>query len=369
VSPKIENSFTVDTVPPKFVSVVPADGTTLTTADVVIQGNIDDPGATVVLAGVGLAAAGTAFSFPVTLGPGLNSFSLIATDKAGNATTQPLRLTYVPVSVTITSPANGSVVDGDVVTVSGTFQGPVNTGITVNGVPGVVDGDRFLVVGVSVQAGVNLLTAKATTPDRYSATHAISVTSTGPLPISIIPSQTRGVAPLVVSFDVVNRSGKGISSIGVDYTGTGTFVPLSPGAVMQKGYVDPGAYVARFQVVDSGGATSILHVPLLVEDPSKVDHMLRGVWGSFLGVLASGDTKAASHYFTAQGTERYGPVIDALRPHLSEIISSFAPIEMSSIDGGIGEYAIKRTGQSGQSNLYFVYFLQDADGVWRLDSM
>jgi PKD repeat protein len=369
VSPKIENSFTVDTIPPKFVSVVPGDGTTLTTANVVIQGNIDDPGATVALAGVGLAAAGTAFSFPVTLGPGLNSFSLIATDKAGNATTQSLRLTYVPVSVTITSPANGSVVDGDVVTVSGTFQGPVNTGVTVNGLAAFMNGNTFIAAGLPLERGKNIITVIAMTPERRSASEEISVTSTGPQPMRITATPSQGISPLQVTFNPVNRSAKRIVLIRADFNGSGNFVPFNPGSVISTTYSTPGVYSARFEVVvDDGGGSTIHTASVLVENPARIDETLRVVWKSFSTALASRDIDGAVSLFNAQGQAKYRPVLRALEPHLPAIVTSFSPLEQAALFPHLAEYVVGRP-IAGVNRLFFVYFARDLDGVWRLDSM
>lgn len=77
------DSFTIDTIPPKFLSITPAEGSVVNTPAVTIQGMVDD-----VTAGVWLSGASTTntttsngnlnFSFPVTLKEGLNTFNLLA---------------------------------------------------------------------------------------------------------------------------------------------------------------------------------------------------------------------------------------------------------------------------------------------------
>ena len=98
------NTFAIDTIPPKFLTLTPSDGSTFTKSQVVIQGSVDDPQALVQLTnleywgGVGANPATHNFNYLVTLKAGLNTFELSAVDKAGNVATSSLHLTYIPVA-------------------------------------------------------------------------------------------------------------------------------------------------------------------------------------------------------------------------------------------------------------------------------
>jgi hypothetical protein len=70
--------------------------------------------------------------------------------------------------------------------------------------------------------------------------------------------------------------------------------------------------------------------------------------------------------YTAQ--QNYGPVFDQLLSNMPTIIGSFSPPTQSSISSSSGEYFVIRT-QNGQKNAYFLDFILDRDGAWRLDSM
>ncbi|HYX62871.1 MAG TPA: hypothetical protein VE935_01485, partial [Burkholderiales bacterium] len=109
----ISNTFTVDTIPPRFLTLSPPDGATSQTPNVVIQGTIDDPQATVVLNGSGLSQTGGGFAFPVTLHPGDNVFTFSAIDRAGNVSNTPLRLVLSSVAITIDSPVGGATINAD----------------------------------------------------------------------------------------------------------------------------------------------------------------------------------------------------------------------------------------------------------------
>ncbi len=360
--------FTVDTIPPKFLTLAPAEGSVLANPNILIQGTIDDPTATVVLAGMGINRNGVSFSFPVVLLPGLNTYNLSATDPAGNVAVVVLRLTLATVSVSIASPSNGATINADNASVSGTFQGPANTGITVNGIAAIVTGSTFIVGAVPLQPGANTLTAVATAPSRQSATQTVSVTSTGPAPIHVTASIAQGLAPLDVAFTVSNTTGKGLLVVQADFAGSGSFGFFSPDAPLSNRYTAPGTYRAAFNIVDSTGASFRQTVTIVVQDPAQVDQLLQQTWSSFVRALASRNTAQVLQYFNSQGQQKYQPALQALAANLPQIAGSFSPPQTLSVTDSVGEYAINRL-IDGVNRVFLIYFLRDADGVWRIDSM
>lgn len=87
-----------------------------------------------------------------------------------------------PVTVTIQDPANGSTVGVGAIQVFGTYTGPANTGISVNGVPALTDGESFVSPRVLLEPGINTLTVRYATMDAApveitrSITYAASAT-------------------------------------------------------------------------------------------------------------------------------------------------------------------------------------------------
>jgi hypothetical protein len=84
--------------------------------------------------------------------------------------------------------------------------------------------------------------------------------------------------------------------------------------------------------------------------------------------LVRGDKSAALTYLNEGAKRKYLPVFEALKPEFPQIVASYSPLRRVSISEDIGEYAIVRS-FNGQNRLYLVYFLRDADGVWRMDGM
>lgn len=376
LSNTVINTFTVDTVAPRFVTLSPASGSVFQSPQVTIQGSVDDPQATVVLenaaalGNVGPNPQGKDFAFPITLKPGLNMVALTALDPAGNAGSAVLQLTFVPVSITVETPANGALVAAGSVLVSGTFQGPPNTGITVNGVIAVTDGNRFY-AQVPLQPGSNLLNAVATSPDGASAMHGITVTSTGIAPISVSASPVYGVAPFKATFELGNATGRTIRRIEADYNGDGAvdFTTTDPAAILEFTYTTPGPYTARFTVTDDQNTAYTTTTIVQAEDLVRLDQLLRATWSGFTQALVARDKPAAMKSLTASAQARYGRVFDALLPSLPVVSASVSAPERAQLTGSIGEYFVTRQAPDGTLRLFLIYFIRDADGVWRLDTM
>ncbi|WP_461573135.1 hypothetical protein [Sulfuricaulis sp.] len=374
-SDKLNTRFTIDTIPPKFLSVSPVDGSTLITSAALIQGTIDDPTASVVLldaAGqVVSLASGAHFSFAVTLSPGSNAFTLIARDPAGNETTVVLHLTYVAVTVTLVNPLPNASLSSTSLDVNGTFQGPVNTGITVNGVVAMLFGNQFF-ANLDLDPGVNTLTITATTPDGATVTKTITVTVTAsaPDPVQVAVSPQGGVAPLATQFTVTNNSGLGIQRIEADFDGNGSvdFTATDPHAAIVYTYANPGAYAATISVTDSQGTAHAKTLYVVANDPAQMDTLFKSIWDGMNQGLVRGDINTALHYLNEGAQRKYQPVFQTLLPQMATIIASYSPLERTSIAENIGEYGVIRA-FNGNNRLYLIYFLKGADGVWRLDAM
>ncbi len=180
LSNRINSQVTIDTIPPTFLSLNPADGSILTIPGVIIAGTVDDPTASVMLqdqVGAVLNIGGENFNFSITLQHGLNTFTLVARDPVGNETRATLRLVYQqPINLTITSPKNGDALSVDKVSVLGALSGPPGTTVTVNGIPATLDATgNFIASNVPLVAGSNRITALATAPDGRVASQELTL--------------------------------------------------------------------------------------------------------------------------------------------------------------------------------------------------
>lgn len=373
VSEKISSQFIVDTLPPRFVSISPADGSTVTRGTVTIQGSVDDATASVMLAdaaGSVISIGGARFAFDVILKQGWNVFTLVARDAAGNPTSTPLRLYLNTLEATLTDPLPGSTVGTDSLVLSGTFKGPENTGITVNGIAAFTDGQHFYVNNLPLNLGANTLTITITGPDGQTTSQTVTVRSSSPSPLKVEVDPQVGLAPHTTHFTIgyngtgtVTRYTLDVDGDGVvDDTGTDIALPR------EYTYTAPGVYRSRVTLTDSTGKTYDQTLAVLVQDPARVDAFFTTLWSGMNTALTSGDITQAAGYLNQSAKRKYTPVFEALKPNFLQIVASYSPLQRLSVSETIGEYAVQRAA-NGQNRVYLIYFLKDTDGVWRVDEM
>jgi hypothetical protein len=122
-------------------------------------------------------------------------------------------------------------------------------------------------------------------------------------------------------------------------------------------------------VKDGAGNTSAASQLQIVDAPvDPVDAPFVSIWNGMNAALLAGNKAAALSFLTFGAQAKYGPVFDALLPHMAEIIASYSSLQHVSVSAEVGEYAIIRT-MDGKNHLFLIYFLKDADGVWKLDAM
>lgn len=81
-----------------------------------------------------------------------------------------------------------------------------------------------------------------------------------------------------------------------------------------------------------------------------------------------GDATTAINYFEDSVTEKYSRIFTDLGSDLPSIAASLEDITLISFTGDIAEYAIGRN-QDGKRYIYFIYFMKDENGIWKIKGM
>ncbi len=213
LSVRISGRFTVDTTPPTFLTLSPADGSTVSTSEITLTGGLDDAAAVIVLENLASLGATVVqddpldFSFKIPLKPGPNEFTLVATDGAGNQTVAKLHVTLNTLSIAVTNLTSGQSIDSDRALVMGTFDGPINTGITVNGVIALTYGKQFFANAVPLNPGSNTIKVVATTLDAQSVIEELNIVSTAKALISVSASRLAPQEKRTISTHAGNGTG------------------------------------------------------------------------------------------------------------------------------------------------------------------
>ncbi len=321
-----------------------------------------------------LGSATTApYSFAWTnVASGNYSLTANSIDNRGAVTTSAVvAIAVQPLALSVTSPADNASIDSDFVLITGTFAAPANSGVTVNGMVAKSDGQgSFFVNNFPLAAGANTISITLTTAQGQATTVTRNVTRTGIAPFQISADPDLGFGPLTATIRVTNR--------GTSPLATASFANLGPGVVdtsvfstetiARIAYSTPGIYQPSFTITDAAGNVYTQKVAIMVQDKAALDRMLKVVWGDFVVALGSGSKDLAMNTMSVPARAKYGTVFDDLAPYMAQIVSDWSTPVLGRLSDEIGEYAIRRT-VNGFNQLFFVYFLRDGYGSWRLGSM
>ncbi|MGH7339003.1 MAG: hypothetical protein ACREKH_00790, partial [Candidatus Rokuibacteriota bacterium] len=166
-----------DRRPPLISNVEPGDGTVVSDPEITLTVTASDVlsgVASVTCNGVESTFVDPDYACTVPLLPGSNAIEVVATDGCGNSSARVVHVTFdPPPDVTITSPADGDVLTGNPVIVTGTVDDPAAS-VTVNGVPAQSGAD--FTVALTLPAGENTITAVARDAIGGEGTDSVEVT-------------------------------------------------------------------------------------------------------------------------------------------------------------------------------------------------
>ena len=259
-SSTVISSVTLDTVAPVLTVASPVDGLLTSIASVSVTGTATDAGGVKSVTVNGLPAgvgAGGFFTFPTTLVAGLNTFTVVATDNAGNSSlpvTRTVILDQVAPLLTVVVPDTGLSVNYTPFTFTGnaTDAGSEVTGVTVNGLPVTVGVGGLFSTNVTLVAGANSITAVATDKAGNTSTVTRSVTLDTVAPVLTVAAPLNGLATNNASLAVTGTAtdtGSDIKSVTVN----GQSVTVAAGAFSTSVTLVAGANTITVIATDGAG--------------------------------------------------------------------------------------------------------------------
>lgn len=302
------------------------------------------------------------------LAPGPHTLLARAADRAGNEATKTVQFTVANLTIHLVSPASGSTVPSGPVLVQGTVESPgPEVGVIVNDVVAHVHGGTFATL-IPLEPGTATLTILATDSlgATASATGTVTIASGPALPdLQMTPES--GLAPLSVEFTASASPGIG-ATFSLDF-GDGS--PPHRAATLEgvsHTYVAPGLYFPTLTVTDSMGQVATVKGIVEAHAATTLDALLHSKWHSFRAALGRGDIGAALAHVATSAREKYRRVFEDLGSTLPTVAGQLQDIHLVEVLPGYAGYATYRQRQ-GDMFLYFIEFVQDADGLWRLENM
>ena len=298
------------------------------------------------------------------------TYTVTATGPGGSATSSVDVLVTSPISIEILSPSAGDTILRPDVMVQGTFSNATGreTGIVVNGKVAMVYGSRFVVNHVPLEEGLNTITATAT--DAGGNTQAAETTVSAAIPehhITLSTNIASGSAPLEMSLGIGGTFG--IQDAVVSFVGPAPdeFVQLAPDDY-QATFTQKGVVFITAEAVHAGTACQDT-IGIVVVDETAVDALLREKWDNMKAHLISMDVVGAVRDFDENKKGLYEEVFSALLGRLPQIAGNMQDISLISIENRSAKYRIRRveTHNTGTFEVtYYVYFIMDENGIWKI---
>lgn len=273
-------------------------------------------------------------------------------------------------TVAVTYPSTGTTIASNKVQVVGTFTGPINTGISVNGIRAYVKDGNFVTPDFTLNSGANSLTVKATTLDGQTATTLLSVTSTpSPGNITLFSDADAGYWPFGVGFKLNVPSSILVQSVAVDFgDGSSGYTGTNPIAIPRHLYTDAGIYTVQATITDDMSNQYTAQRRVAILDIVAQRQVLCAVYAHVRTRMAASDVLGAVQAFHLKQRKKYTNLFNALGvnlPAASTRLGTIANGTLSSVDAEL----ILVTEQAGQVSGYPMHMSPDGTGVWRIDSM
>ncbi|MDH5648496.1 MAG: right-handed parallel beta-helix repeat-containing protein [Gammaproteobacteria bacterium] len=338
-----------------------------------------------------VAAADGSFTLIMSVQAG-DELSVVVTDDIGNQTPwlgYSVNGSPPALAFNITSPTNGQVVSTRTVNVTGTLTGPVNSGVNVNGVTGIVNNGRFFVTDVPVNtSGSTTLLATAADINGNTITQSIDVTTYGFNRVKLTVTPDVGVAPAEVTFRIDRTDSLfDIGDIEVDVDGDGTndlsiydfslvWESSSSGSMIASAsatytYSVPGNYNARVIVRDTSGYGGVYYVlthPVVVQSAMGASAIFHNSYNQMLGKLKTGDPAGALSLLTGTMQNKFQAFFNDASIDFTALAGQLGEVVGGGVSQDVAQLVIKRN-EAGQDHHFTVYFVRGSDGIWRIGEM
>jgi hypothetical protein len=289
-----------------------------------------------------------------------------------------------PISVTLAGPTAGATLGVSSVQLYGTYTGPANTGIAVNGVAAIVNGNSFVTPRIPLTAGNNTLTLSYAGLDQAPQTLTRSVTyDAGVNQAVLLTAAGPGdFAPVRVRYGLSTKlppAQTAITRVQVDYNDDGVFeFDGTQPQNLEYAFETSGLFASKARVTFDDGDS--MTAPVVIEDRTRVliqdmaftRQTLCGVYYAMKSRLAAGNITSALNTLTPTIRGRFQPLWTTLASNnmLTQTANRLGQVVNGQIARSNAEFQIAiPTMVTGSLKAYQVRFRKDANGVWRIASM
>ena len=217
--------------------------------------------------------------------------------------------------------------------------------------------------------GENVITATATDSYKNADTKTITIyTNDISQHVELSANISSGIPPLTTYFSTstsfipvsyeMDFQGDGIS----DYIGT-AFEEVS------YSYSSEGIFYPRLIVTDDQGDTYSDTVAVSVLSKTEMDTLLKDKWEEMKGYLVKQDIAGAVKYYLGGSQQLYSDIYTAFYDQLPQLFQSMEDIQLIYVKSNTAKYRLRVSESYGgkmENFTYYVYFVLDKDGLWKI---
>ncbi|MBK7044861.1 MAG: hypothetical protein IPH50_15020 [Rhodanobacteraceae bacterium] len=164
-----------------------------------------------------------------------------------------LRPETTPLAVKITSPADGFVTRRAEIEVRGTFDGPPNSGLRINGRAPIMYGNEFVLPSLHLRTDSTRIEARVVSMTGSKGVDSVDVRVDENAPVEALvltADRTSGLVPTTAKFSWTNALPQDFARMQMDFTDDGSFDVDSTevSTPLQFVYAKPGIYTARLRL-------------------------------------------------------------------------------------------------------------------------
>jgi PKD repeat protein len=306
----------------------------------------------------------------ITFAPAVKTSKVITLGPA--LTMAPVPNGSTPPTISISEPLSGAVIEGRRVQVRGTYTGPAGTGVSVNGLPAILQGNQFVIREMILPLGATMLDAKATTIGGLTATATRAVSANSNVPsVQWRANKLAEFTSVGVDFQTTIAASILVQSISVDFNGDGTpeFSGSNPSLLPSHfDYVAPGVYTAKLTVVTQAPSSQTITATqiIAVVDLAAYRTRICSTYGYLRDRLNASDVSGALLAFPTDRRSSYQPFFNALGTNRPAMAARLGTIANGTLTFNSAKLMVVRI-NGAQVQGYPLQITQSNDGVWRID--
>jgi hypothetical protein len=130
-------------------------------------------------------------------------------------------------------------------------------------------------------------------------------------------------------------------------------------------YTSEGIFYPTLRITDNQGNVYSDTISITILSKTEMDTLFGGKWEGMKQAMRDKDVEKALGYFIYQSTEMFRYNLELMKDLLPTIVEDMGEIKMRGVRDRVAEYEMIAT-QDGIESSYYIEFIKDFDGIWKI---